>query len=91
LDGLVDQFHSFLPGLILDIVTAQTQDAILGNLAFLIDLEGFADDGSEVDVGVGRPGFVALVYLLLGELEFDAELDLLSVPDFNFLRIATLL
>jgi len=39
--------------LILDVVAAQAQDTIFNNFAFLIDLEGFADDGSEVNVGVG--------------------------------------
>jgi len=83
LDGLVDQFHRFLPGLIFDVVTAKAQDAILGDLAFLIDLKGFAYDGSEVHVGVGRPGFQALIDLLLGELEFDTELDAFLEPDLD--------
>ena len=83
LNSLIDQFHSFFPGLILDVVPAQAQNAVLGDLAFLVDLESLGDDRSEVDIGIGRPGFEALIDLLFGKLQLYTELNAFLESDLN--------
>ena len=82
-DGLIDQLHRFLPDRVLDLVSAESEDTVTCQLPTLIHLEGFVDYSLEIITGVSGPGFDALVYLLLGELQFNTELNLLSEAHLN--------